>query len=45
MEDKDNILVLAVEGVGDGVLDGPNLAPLPDVLSVVAAPGEGDGVD
>lgn len=43
MQDKDDVLVLAVEGAGDGVLDGPNFVPLLDVFGVVAARREGDG--
>jgi hypothetical protein len=43
MQDEDDILVLAVERAGDGVLDGPNFVPLLDTFGVVTARGEGDG--
>jgi hypothetical protein len=43
MQDEDDIPILAVEGAGDGVLDGPNFVPLLNVFGVVAARGEGDG--
>jgi len=43
MQDENDILVLAVEGAGDGVLDGPNFVPLLDIFGVVTARGEGDG--
>jgi hypothetical protein len=43
MQDEDDILVLAVQGAGDGVLDGPNFVPLLGIFGVVAARGEGDG--
>lgn len=43
MQDKDDILVLAVDEAGDGVLDGRNFVPLLDFFGIVAARGEGDG--